>query len=131
MFGQMAAMLLPAPAETVGQQLLLDQGQAQQREQEGIELASHSGFAHAQPEGSKTGTQLVFLIRRLLRRPTFAAQRGCEKIGTGTFAPADFPEFSPCRLGVSPIFSQPQRVPPSQIFGLGSGESRKRAGVGM
>jgi hypothetical protein len=33
--------------------------------------------------------------------------RGCEKTGTGTFATADFPGFSPCRLGASPIFSQP------------------------
>jgi hypothetical protein len=38
------------------------------------------------------------------------AQRGCEKIGTGTFATADFPGFLPFPLGASPIFSQPQPV---------------------
>ena len=57
-----------------------------------------------------------------------ASLRGCEKIGTGTFVTTDFPRFSWFSLGASPIYSQPQRVPASQIFGLGSGESRKRAG---
>jgi hypothetical protein len=38
------------------------------------------------------------------------AVRGCERIGTGTFATADFPAFSPFRLGASPIFSQPRRA---------------------
>ena len=35
--------------------------------------------------------------------------RGCGKIGTGTFATADFPGFSTFPLGASPIFSQPLR----------------------
>jgi hypothetical protein len=47
--------------------------------------------------------------------------RGCEKIGTGTFATAGSPGFSPFRLGASPIFSQPGRV------GLAV-ELRRRAG---
>jgi glycosyltransferase involved in cell wall biosynthesis len=37
--------------------------------------------------------------------------RGCEKIGRGTFATAGFPGFSPFPLGASPIFSQPHRGP--------------------
>jgi hypothetical protein len=36
-------------------------------------------------------------------------RRGCEKIGTGTFANAVFPGFSPFALGASPIFSQSHR----------------------
>jgi hypothetical protein len=39
-----------------------------------------------------------------------ATLRGCEKIGTGTFATAGSPGFSPFRLGASPIFSQPLRT---------------------
>jgi hypothetical protein len=35
---------------------------------------------------------------------TDGTRRGCEKIGPGTFATADFPGFSPFRLGASPIF---------------------------
>jgi hypothetical protein len=34
------------------------------------------------------------------------ALRGCEKIGTGTFATTDFPRFSGFSLGASPIFSK-------------------------
>ncbi len=33
-----------------------------------------------------------------------ATHRGCEKIGTGTFAIANFPRFSRFSLGASPIF---------------------------
>jgi hypothetical protein len=51
MFGQMAAMLLPSPGETVGQQLL--QAQDQGQEQEEIELAPHSGFTRSHHEGPK------------------------------------------------------------------------------
>jgi hypothetical protein len=35
--------------------------------------------------------------------------RGFERIGTGNFATAGFPGFSPFPLGASPIFSQPHR----------------------
>ena len=42
---------------------------------------------------------------------TIASLRGCEKNGTGTFATAGFPGFSPFRLGASPMFSQPLRPP--------------------
>jgi uncharacterized heparinase superfamily protein len=38
------------------------------------------------------------------------SRRGSEKMGTGTFATADFPGFSPCPLGASPIFPQSRRV---------------------
>jgi hypothetical protein len=48
-------------------------------------------------------------------RSTTPTRRGCEKIGTGTFATADFPGFSPFRLGASPIFSQPRRVHPEPM----------------
>ena len=41
--------------------------------------------------------------------PEYYTRRGCEKIGTGTFATADFPGISPFRLGASSIFSQPRR----------------------
>jgi cellulose synthase operon protein C len=37
-------------------------------------------------------------------------RRGCEKIGTGTFATVGFRGLSPFRLGASPIFSQPCRL---------------------
>jgi hypothetical protein len=46
-----------------------------------------------------------------------AAEGGCEKIGTGTFATADFPGFSPFPLGASPIFSQPQGEQPRRRSG--------------
>jgi beta-ribofuranosylaminobenzene 5'-phosphate synthase len=42
-------------------------------------------------------------------RPSLSV-RGCGKIGTGTFATADSPGFSPFRLGASPILPQPVRV---------------------
>jgi hypothetical protein len=42
--------------------------------------------------------------------------RGCGKIGTGTFATADFPVFSPFSLGASPIFSQPLRPQHAEAF---------------
>jgi hypothetical protein len=40
----------------------------------GWELTPYA-IQHRRFQGVETGTQLVFLIRRLLRRPTFAAQR--------------------------------------------------------
>jgi uncharacterized protein YbbC (DUF1343 family)/CubicO group peptidase (beta-lactamase class C family) len=49
----------------------------------------------------------------VLQRDEFqllAGRRGCEKIGTGTFATADSPRSSPVPLGASPIFSHPRRV---------------------
>jgi hypothetical protein len=52
------------------------------------------------------------LIELLIPRATPASEpltrSGCEKIGTGTFATADFPGFSPFLLGASPILSQPR-----------------------
>jgi hypothetical protein len=41
---------------------------------------------------------------------TYQIRRGCEEIGTGTFATAGFPGFSPSLLGASPIFSQPVAI---------------------
>jgi hypothetical protein len=51
--------------------------------------------------------------------------RGCEKIGTGTFATTDFPRVSGFSLGASPIFSQPHRVARAGTLGdaLGAGVS--------
>lgn len=61
MFGQTAAMLLPGVAERVGQQLL--QAPDQQREQEGLEITSHAGFASAQHEGTGVGCSICGLFR--------------------------------------------------------------------
>jgi hypothetical protein len=49
--------------------------------------------------------------------PTRPPLRGCEKIGTGTFATTDFQGFSPFRLGASPIFSQPLIAVWAVLFG--------------
>jgi hypothetical protein len=67
---------------------------------------------------ARKGSGVVFRRKRLPcgsswpendSRQSRLSLRGCEKIGTGTFATTDFPEFSPFRLEASPIFSQPLR----------------------
>jgi hypothetical protein len=59
--------------------------------------------------GARRGDRFVYAV---WVGPHDAAvpRRGCEKIGTGTFATSDFPGFSLFPLGASPIFSQPQSV---------------------
>jgi hypothetical protein len=64
------------------------------------------------PRDETSGTELEVLVDDQSRyRGPVPTHRGCEKIGTGTFATADFPGFSLHRLGASPIFSQLHRVP--------------------
>ena len=65
MFGQMAAMLLPAPGETVGQPLLQAQDQGQQREQDGNGngVGSHLCRFAASCDRSPVGTEAFWAAR--------------------------------------------------------------------
>jgi hypothetical protein len=86
----------------------------------GFPTAGTGGLDSSNRLAYATSTRIAQRSSHILGRIPGGTLRGCEKIGTGTFATADFPGFSWFRLGASPIFSQPlpvrARITPFQRF---------------